>query len=64
MHKRSHKWFGFISWNNCWQSAKMPIPVLLTRPLCMRVAPNALRRKWVKKGLKSRWRRRQGIRRS
>ncbi len=40
---------------------KMLIPVLLIRPLCMRVAPNALRRKWVKKGLKSRWRRRQGI---
>ena len=45
-----------ISWNSCWQSVNQRIPRAHTRRNCTPAAPNVLRRKWVRKALKRRWR--------
>lgn len=47
-----------INWNNCSPSANLPIRKPPTPPNCMPAAPNALRRKWVKKAWKPRWQQR------
>ena len=48
-----------INWNNCSPNANLPTRKPLTQPNCMPAAPNALRRKWAKKGWKPHWPRRQ-----
>ena len=47
-----------INWNNCSPNANLPTRKPLTLPNCMPAAPNALRRKWVKKAWKPHWQQR------